>query len=83
MTKRETLLEKARNNPKGLKFKELLSLAEQQGWAEARSEGSHFIYKRPGIPGIMDFQSGKSGVAKPYQVRQLLLAIDGLDEGEE
>lgn len=72
------LLEYARNNPRGLRFAELCSLAECHGWVEVRRKGSHIIYKRPGYP-LMNFQS-ENGGAKPYQVRQLLRAIDGLED---
>lgn len=75
MSKRETLLAKAKENPKGLRFSELLALAGYLGWYKDRSEGSHYIYKKKGHVGIMTFQEGKGGKAKSYQVKQLLNTI--------
>jgi len=77
------LLAKARANPSGLRFAELCALAECFGWIFDRGLGSHRIYKRPRNFTAMNFQDF-GGTAKPYQVRQLLRAIDALtfDEGE-
>lgn len=76
MSKCDDLLEKARNNPRGLRFQELCDLAVCLGWVFARQDGtSHRIYKKPGERRLMDFQEGPNGTAKPYQVRQLLNTI--------
>jgi predicted RNA binding protein YcfA (HicA-like mRNA interferase family) len=77
------LLAKARSSPSGLRFSELCVLAECFGWRFNRSRGSHHIYKRTGYVQAMNFQD-VGGKAKPYQVRQLLRAIDELhlDQGE-
>ena len=77
------LLGRARSNPRGLRFTELCALAECYGWEFDRSRGSHHIYKRAGYIRVMNFQD-IGGAAKPYQVRQLLHAIDALqlDRGE-
>lgn len=77
MSSCEALLAKARNNPGGLRFAELCSLAECYGWMLDRSRGSHRIYKRSGHIQAMNVQDFK-GFAKAYQVRQLLRAIDSL-----
>jgi predicted RNA binding protein YcfA (HicA-like mRNA interferase family) len=75
------LLEAARANPSGVRFRDLLTLAECHGWIFARQSGSHAIYKRPGERQLMTFQE-RNGMAKAYQVRQLIEAIDSLG-GEE
>lgn len=72
----EKLLEKARANPGGLRFTELCDLAECYDWLFARQNGSHHVYKRAGIKQAMNFQEGRNGEAKSYQVKQLLDAID-------
>jgi hypothetical protein len=81
----EKLLLKARNSPNNLKYGEVCSLAECFGWVYVGGSGSHSVYMHPSLgnaPGaMMNFQSRK-GKAKPYQVRQLLDAIDGLNHGE-
>jgi predicted RNA binding protein YcfA (HicA-like mRNA interferase family) len=71
----EELLERARRNPSGLRFAELCRLAECFGWRCARRRGDHVLYKRPGTMRLMNFQNA-GGRAKPYQVRQLLAAIE-------
>jgi predicted RNA binding protein YcfA (HicA-like mRNA interferase family) len=82
MSKCEVLLAKAQNNPSGLRFGELCALAECFGWALDRRRGSHCVYKRVGEMRAMVFQNLK-GSAKPYQVNQLLRAIDSLPPGSE
>jgi HicA toxin of bacterial toxin-antitoxin, len=76
MTKCEDLLKKARANPKGLRFTELLKLATCYGWSFDRQGGSHQIWVKEGYPRPMSFQEAGGGKAKPYQVKQLLDAID-------
>ena len=71
------LFETAKDAPSGLRFAELLQLAECFGWVLARQEGSHRVYKRPGSIQLMSFQDA-GGRAKPYPVRQLLNAIEEL-----
>ena len=64
-------------------------MAECHGFLFDRQRGSHRMYKRPGYPKVMNFQDD-NGKAKPYQVKQLLLAIqtiadtsDGEDYSDE
>ena len=65
-----------RGNPKSVRLSDALAVAEHY-FGEPRVEGSHHIFKTPwpGDPRI-NFQKAKGGGAKPYQVRQLLAAID-------
>lgn len=69
------LLEKARRNPASLRFSELCGLAEAFGFRFDRQRGSHAFYVNPRIKAVMNFQERK-GMAKAYQVRQLLSSID-------
>ena len=75
----DELLTNARNNPKGVRFVDACALATCFGWVFARSRGSHHIYKRPAQMKVMVFQDA-NGMAKDYQVRQLLRAIDESSE---
>ena len=75
MSKCAELYEHSKNNPTGLRFKDLCQLAECYGFVLTRSRGSHRVYKRAGQFALMDFQEAKNGMAKAYQVRQLLAAI--------
>jgi len=65
------LLAKARNNPAGIRYRELCSLAEYFGFRKRGGKGSHVVYEKEGIKEILTFQNAR-GMAKAYQVRQLL-----------
>jgi hypothetical protein len=73
------LLEKAINNPRGLRFSELRRLCGCIGMIEDRTGGSHFIYKLERPFFLLSIQRMKDGKAKPYQVRQL---IDFIQEND-
>lgn len=83
MAKREKLLEKARNNPKGLRFKELEQLVKSYGFYFDHQEGSHRIHKAEGWPKRLTLQPDKNGKAKPYQVKQALTEIDAMLKKQE
>ena len=80
MVKRQKLLERARNSPQNLRFRDLLMLAEHYRWEFVRQKGSHLIYRHTRWPGRMNVQD-RNGQAKPYQVRQLIRWIDEHGEG--
>jgi len=87
MEKREKLLAAAEASPSSLSFDELCTLAECYGFEFKRQKGtSHRMYGHPSLlpadGGFMNFQSDK-GKAKPYQVRQLLRAIENLKKQSE
>jgi hypothetical protein len=69
-------LAEMRNNPQSTSFSDALKLAEHY-FGKPRNSGSHHIFRTPwaGDPRI-NLQEAKGGDAKPYQVRQLLAAID-------
>lgn len=69
------LLLLARNSPRGLGFTDLCRLAEAFGFVFQRQKGSHRIYAHEGLREIMNFQNDR-GMAKAYQVRQLLDCVD-------
>ena len=70
------LYEKAKSNPKGLRFPELKTFCECIGMTCDRVKGSHFIYKSEEPFFLISIQRMKDGKAKPYQVRQLLDFIE-------
>ena len=84
MAKCDKLLSKARNSPGNMRFEELCSLAGCFGWERVGGSGSHRVYMHPffgnAVGSLMNFQP-VHGKAKPYQVRQLLNAIDVLNHG--
>lgn len=77
------LFEKAKNNPKGLRFSELQKLCECAGMSLNRSKGSHFIYRINNPLKILPIQKMQDGKAIPYQVKQLLDFIEDNNLNEE
>ena len=79
MAKVETIVAAMRKNSKGVKFQDLCKVCDYY-FGEPRQKGSsHRIYKTPwpGDPRV-NIQNHK-GMAKAYQVRQVLKAIDKLE----
>jgi hypothetical protein len=75
----EEILALMKRNPKGVRFKDLCKVCDQY-FGEARQMGSsHRVYSTPwqGDPRV-NIQNAK-GKAKPYQVRQVLQAIQRLE----
>ena len=70
------LYQRAIENPKGLRFSEMKKLCECIGLNCERIKGSHFIYKRDDPFFLISIQKMKDGMAKPYQIRQLLSFIE-------
>ena len=79
MTNVEKLVNQMRNEPANVRFNELKKVC-QTYFGKPRQDGSsHAIFKTPwsGDPRV-NIQNAK-GKAKPYQVRQVLQAIDKLE----
>ena len=72
-----------KRNPKGIRFADLSKLCDKYFGLPRQSGCSHRVYKTPwkGDPRI-NIQNSK-GKAKPYQVKQVLLAIEKLGESNE
>lgn len=80
MAKLEDILVDMQRNPKGIRFQDLCKVCDSY-FGEARQTGSsHRIYKTPwqGDPRV-NIQNDK-GMAKAYQVKQVLKAIDRLEK---
>lgn len=67
-----------RTSPRGVRFADALKVAEHY-FGKPRVSGSHHVFRMPwpGDPRINLQDEG--GKAKPYQVRQLLAAIDKIE----
>jgi hypothetical protein len=78
----QKLLDRARENAGGLRFRELLRLAACFGFEPTRQRGSHVVLAAEGAPRPLVVQD-VNGRAKAYQVRQLLDAIEGRGESHE
>jgi len=74
----EDILGRARNNPKGVRFSDLCRLCDHYFGQPRQAGTSHRVYRIPwkGDPRV-NIQNDK-GIAKPYQVRQVLRAIERL-----
>ena len=77
VSKREKLLERCRNNPRGVAFDDLVALVTTLGFVHDRTAGGHKIFVHPDrtVP-LVNLQPAKNGMAKPYQVRQVLDLIE-------
>ena len=75
----DEVLAKSRRNPRNVRFDDLRRLCEHY-FGEPRQHGSHLVYRTPwqGEPRV-NIQPIR-GMGKPYQVRQVLKAIDKLEE---
>lgn len=78
MSKVEKLLAAIRNNPKGVRFNDACKAAQHIGFELRGQAGSHRTYAKAGEETLLNFQDVK-GMAKPYQVRQLILMMDLYD----
>ena len=80
MTRIADIVASMKRNPKGIRFRDLCKVCEHY-FGEARQAGSsHRVYTTPwlGDPRV-NIQNDK-GTAKAYQVRQVLKAIERLEE---
>ena len=73
------ILIQMKRNPKGIRFSDLRKVCQYYFGEPRQSGSSHRVYKTPwqGDPRV-NIQSSK-GKAKPYQVRQVLMAIERLE----
>ncbi len=80
MTTIDDLVARMRLNPKGIRFSELCKVCDFYFGKPRQSHSSHWVYKTPwpGDPRV-NIQN-EQGKAKAYQVRQVLKAIEKLEE---
>jgi hypothetical protein len=73
------IIKEMKLNPKGVRFNDLQKICGHYFGESRQSGSSHCIYKTPwqGDPRI-NIQN-KKGKAKPYQVKQVLLAIEKIE----
>lgn len=76
------IVQTMRRAPQNVSFDDLSKVCEHYFGPPRQSGGSHMVYRTPwpGDPRV-NIQQGKGGKAKPYQVKQVLKAIDK-QEGE-
>ena len=75
----QDILTQMRASPKGIRFNDLCKVCDFYFGNARQSGSSHRVYKTPwqGDPRV-NIQNSK-GKAKPYQVRQVLQAIERLE----
>ncbi len=80
MTDKEKILDKMRREPQNVRFADLKKVCEAYFGAPRQSGSSHAVFKTPwaGDPRV-NIQNDK-GMAKAYQVRQVLRAIDKFEQ---
>ncbi len=83
MAKIDDILLLMKRNPKGIHYVDLCKVCDYFFGRARQSDGSHRIYKTPwqGDPRI-NIQNQK-GMAKAYQVKQVLLAIEKLENDDD
>ena len=82
MPKIKDILVQMQRNPKGVAFSDLCKVCDHYFGEARQTGGSHKIYKTPwqGDPRV-NIQNDK-GMAKAYQVKQVLKAIERLEAQE-
>jgi len=79
MKRINAIISKMKQNPRGIRFTEVSMVCDHFFGTPRNRSGSHRVYKTPwqGDPRI-NIQNSK-GMAKTYQVKQVLLALDKLE----
>ena len=85
MDKCDKPLARARNSKNNFGFSDVCYLPECFGFEHKRTTGSHFVYEHPNL--VQEHNRNLTlqninGRAKPYQVGQLLKAIDFMRHGK-
>ena len=76
----QTIIHAMKNQPKNIRFKDLCKVCDAYFGCARQLGSSHRLYKAPwlGDPRV-NIQNTK-GKAKPYQVKQVLQAIERLEK---
>ncbi len=69
------ILRLVRDGSRNVRFRDAIRLAEAFGFRVERIQGSHHILAHPAVRELLNFQE-RNGMAKPYQLRQLLWAVE-------
>lgn len=83
MKRIDRILDQMKRSPDNVRFSDLRSVCDHFFGSPRQGGTSHCIYKTPwpGFPNV-NIQENQ-GMAKPYQVRQVLTAIDKLENIHE
>ena len=75
-----TAIQELRKNPKSIRFADLAKICDRFFGTPRQRRSSHLVYLTPwpGDPRV-NIQEGRNGMAKDYQVRQVIKALEKLD----
>jgi hypothetical protein len=78
------IVARMRASPSDVRFADLARVCQHYFGAPRQHGSSHRVYRTPwpGDPRV-NIQEGRGGKAKPYQVRQVLRAIDRLGRHDD
>lgn len=76
----EDIVVAMRKNPKGVRYRDLCKICDHYFGNARQAGGSHRIYKTPWVGDPRVNIQDDHGMAKAYQVRQVLKAIDRLEK---
>lgn len=79
MPKLSDIIESMRNNSSGVRFDELCKVCDYYFGPARQASGSHRVYKTPWIGDPRVNIQNDRGNAKVYQIKQVLRAIDRLE----
>ena len=74
-------IQELRKSPKGIRFSDLTKICNHFFGTPRRQGSSHSVYRTPwpGDPRV-NIQRGSNGMAKAYQVRQVIKALERLEK---
>ena len=74
-------IQELRRNPKDIRFADLAKICDRFFGPPRRQGSSHSVYRTPwpGDPRV-NIQRGSNGMAKDYQVRQVIKALERLEK---
>lgn len=77
----DKILAKMAESPNNIRYDDLRKVCVEYFGTPRQEASSHAVFRTPwqGDPRV-NIQKGKSGMAKPYQVRQVLGAVEKLKE---
>ena len=83
MTRGEKRLRRIRNNPDDVSWPDLIAICDLFFGKPRQRRGSHLIYDTPWMDHPLLVLQPRKGKAKPYQVRQVLRALEAMKEFED
>ncbi len=75
-----SVIQELRRNPKGVRFQELARICDYFFGEPRQSGTSHLVYRTPWPSNPRVNIQNNQGMAKPYQVRQVVRALEKLEE---